>query len=62
MKKNIRILMILYKKLKVQIVNLLFLKMRIVMKIVLDVAKVNAQKSELMENYNISREMSSDIK
>ena len=30
--------------------------------IVLDVAKVNAQKSELMENYNISREMSSDIK
>ena len=30
--------------------------------IVLDVAKVKAQKSDLMENYNISHEMSSDIK
>ena len=30
--------------------------------IVLDVAKVKAQKLELMENYNISREMSNDIK
>lgn len=30
--------------------------------IVLDVAKVKAQKSELMENYNISHEMSSDIR
>ena len=30
--------------------------------IVLDVAKVNAQKSALMENYNISHEMSSDIR
>lgn len=30
--------------------------------IVLDVAKVKAQKSELMDNYNISHEMSSDIR
>jgi len=30
--------------------------------IVLDVAKVKAQKAELMDNYNISHEMSSDIR
>ena len=41
-------------------VNLLFLKMKKV--IVLDIAEVKAQKEALMENYNISREMSNDIK
>ena len=30
--------------------------------IVLDIAEVKAQKEALMENYNISREMSNDIK
>ena len=30
--------------------------------IVLDVAEVKAQKEALMENYNISHEMSSDVK
>ena len=30
--------------------------------IVLDVAEVKAQREALMENYNISREMSNDIK
>ena len=41
--------MILYRKLKIQTVNLLFLKMRDSNEIVLDVAKVKAQKAELMD-------------